>query len=251
MARMGHISRPCGLAPPRRGQPHAESSNGPGGRKGRVTSQHMSGMVNRRELDFLRTGHKLVPSPLLRWEHAMRTTGRIRAIVTTTAALGAMLALSATAALAQYPPAEDFGVSCTPSSPQPGESVDCTVVGAQSGESLSATAEVQGVIYEDSFEADGDGEAAFAFDVPGDRDAGASMTVTVAGDQSGETSDEVVLAADEADPDDEDVDPVDVADDEDERLPVTGGQIVLLTGLGVALLGGGGALVLRKRNSAV
>lgn len=169
-----------------------------------------------------------------------------------TAALTALMALSvlvlgATAALAQYPPDTDFGVTCVPENPGPGEGTTCTVSGAVAGESLAASAEDDdGVFYEESLTADGDGEASFGFDVP--TDVQGNVIVRVAGDQSGEASTTLAAAQEEADEADEaeDVDADEVTDD---ALPVTGGQLAMLSLVGLGLVTTGG-VALRKKKSA-
>jgi LPXTG-motif cell wall-anchored protein len=179
------------------------------------------------------------------------TTRRLRSTAVVMLAALASLAMMATASFAQYTTDIDFGVVCTPENPQPGDTVTCQVSGAQPGEDLqaTATAEVQGVLYEDAFAADGDGNAVFSFSTAGTQD-GEAITVTVTGAQSGTASDSV-----EVDEDDEAVgDPIaaDTRTDaapSDDRLPVTGGQALLLSVVGVAMVGGG-LLALRKRSTA-
>jgi hypothetical protein len=173
----------------------------------------------------------------------MRRTLRTTTLATLMAL--AVLVLGATAALAQYPPAVDFGVTCTPQNPQPGQGVTCTVVGAVAGESLTASAEDnRGDFYDDSLTADDEGEASFGFDVP--TDVQGNVIVRVVGAQSGEASTTLAVAdEDVADPA-EDVTPDDV---EDERtLPVTGGQLAMLSLVGLGLVTTGG-LAVRKRSA--
>ena len=173
----------------------------------------------------------------------MRRTVRTAAL-TTLMALTVLL-VGTTAAFAQYPPDTDFGVTCTPQNPGPGDSVSCSVVGAQSAEVLSATAETDGdQFYSESMTADGDGEAGFGFEVPATA-AGNDVIVTVSGDQSGTTT--TTLAAADVDEDPaEDVVPDDV--DDDDRLPVTGGQLAILTLVGLGMVTTGG-LAIRKRST--
>lgn len=177
---------------------------------------------------------------------------RLRATSTVLVAMTAMMAMMVTSAVADavYPPDQDFGVVCTPSNPQPGDDVSCEVVGAQPGEALdaTATAEVQGVIYEDSLTADDDGVATFAFSTDG-IDEGEQVDVVVRGAQSGETG--FTVTAESTDEVDDDGDPITATITDDtaaDRLPVTGGQVTLLSLVGLALVGGG-LLALRKRAS--
>ena len=175
----------------------------------------------------------------------MRRTARTAALTTLMAL--SVLVLGATAALAQYPPDTDFGVTCTPTDPAPGQGTTCTVAGAVAGESLTASAaDDDGDFYEESLTADGDGEATFGFDVP--TEVQGNVIVRVAGDQSGEAS-TTLTAAEVDDPSDpgDDVDPRDVGDDE--RLPVTGGELAMLSLVGLGLVTTGG-LALRKRSSS-
>lgn len=176
---------------------------------------------------------------------------RLWATTTTLAvAMTALLALSATAALAQYPPAEAFGVSCTPEDPEPGQTVQCTVVGAEAGENLHATAEVQGVIFfEESFQADDEGRAVFSFQVPEDAEEGEAVTVTVVGEESGVASETLEVEEDEPGAEEED-EAIAAPADTDDRLAVTGSQILLLSLVGLGLVGGG-ALALRRRGDSL
>ena len=172
----------------------------------------------------------------------MRRTVRTAALTTLLAL--SVLVLGATAALAQYPPDTDFGVTCTPQNPGPGQATTCTVSGAVAGESLAASASDDGGdFYDESLTADGDGEASFGFDVP--TDVQGNVIVRVAGDQSGEASTTLAVAEEDVDDPADDVDPDDVADD---RLPVTGGQLAMLSLLGLGMVTTGG-LALRKRSA--
>jgi hypothetical protein len=157
----------------------------------------------------------------------------------------AVLVLGATAALAQYPPDTDFGVTCTPQNPQPGDGVSCTVVGAVAGESLAASAEDdrQG-FYDESMNADGQGEATFGFDVP--TDVQGNVIVRVVGAQSGEAATTLAVAEEDVDDPADDVEPEDVEDPD--TLPVTGGQLAMLSLVGLGLVTTGG-LALRKRSA--
>jgi LPXTG-motif cell wall-anchored protein len=178
---------------------------------------------------------------------------RAKAMITVMAAMAAVLAMSATAAFAQYPPDTDFGVTCTPTNPSPGDTVTCDVTGAEDGEDLeaTATAEVAGVLYEDSFNADDNGEATFSFSTAGTQD-GERIDVVVRGAQSGEAGTSVSADADVEPADDGE--PVAAAPStttpSGDRLPVTGGQALLLSVVGLALVGGG-LLALRKRGDSI
>jgi LPXTG-motif cell wall-anchored protein len=151
------------------------------------------------------------------------------------------LAMSASVAFAQYPPARDFGVVCTPQPPAPGQAVSCEIVGAQASEQLAATASVDGAVFHsETLTADADGEADFGFTAP---DAG-DVVVRVVGAESGETS-TVLAVSDEADAAEEG----DAVAAPVSRLPLTGGQVLVLTTLGLLMLGGG-LLALRRREDA-
>jgi hypothetical protein len=169
---------------------------------------------------------------------------RLRTVLTVAMMAVVALAWSATAAFAQYPPADDFGygVVCTPESPAPGETVTCEVVGALPGEQLAVTVTIAGtLVHSETSTADAEGEAAFVFAV--DREG--EIIVRVVGAESGETT--VVLSAAEEAPEAREDAGEAVAAPAAPRLPITGGQILLLTGLGVALLGAG-LLALRRRD---
>jgi LPXTG-motif cell wall-anchored protein len=164
---------------------------------------------------------------------------RFTSLVALMAIAVATLALSASAAFAQYPPARDFGVVCTPQPPAPGQEVACEVVGARAGEQIAATASVDGVaFYADEVTADADGQASFGFSAPDEGE----VVVRVVGAQSGEAS-TVLAVADEAAEDEQ------VVAAPTTRLPLTGGQVAVLTAVGVALLGSG-LLALRRREDA-
>jgi hypothetical protein len=153
-----------------------------------------------------------------------------------------MMALSATAALAQYPTAEDFGVSCTAAAP--GASAQCSVVGAAAAEVLSASASADGdTFYSDSIMADEDGRATFGFTVPSE--VRGEVLVRVSGPTSGEATTTVAVtdAADEGEA-------VEAAPTE-QRLPLTGGQIGMLLALAVGLLVVGGAATRKKDRQRV
>jgi hypothetical protein len=153
-------------------------------------------------------------------------------------ALLSVLAMSATAAFAQYPPAEAFGVSCTDAAA--GETAQCTVVGAEANESLTATAsDDDGVFATTSLTANAEGEVAFSVEVP--TDVMGNVVIAVEGEQSGTASDTVDV--------EEDVvagTPVSGTTDSLARTGLEVGGLVLLA----ALLLGGGVLALRRRESA-
>ena len=118
---------------------------------------------------------------------------RVRSM--TTVVLGSLLAMTmfSTAALAQYPPSQAFGVACIRAAPQ-AQSIVCSVVGARGGEALRATASASPAFYTEDLAANADGEAGFRFTVPRDvRDR--VITVTVTGAISGEAvSDQIAVA---------------------------------------------------------
>lgn len=170
---------------------------------------------------------------------------RVTSTATVLLALAALLALSATAALAQYPPPERIGVT-GPETVTAGEDADFAVFGADDGEEVEVTTEVAGeVIYSEVHTADAEGDIAFTVSIPGDAE-GAGTVTAEAGDDTAVHEFTVTDAdAEEDDAVDEDVTPVDA---EDDTLPVTGGQIAMLAILGLGLVGGG-ALALRKRGA--
>jgi LPXTG-motif cell wall-anchored protein len=109
---------------------------------------------------------------------------RVRSM--TMVVLGSLLAMAmgSTAAFAQYPPSEAFGVACIRAAPQ-AQSVVCSVVGARGGEALRAAASASPAFYTEDLAANADGEASFRFTVPRDvRDR--VITVSVSGAISGE-----------------------------------------------------------------
>jgi LPXTG-motif cell wall-anchored protein len=211
----------------------------------------------------------------------------LEAPITVTAAVAMLLAMSATAAFAQqpgYPPAQDFDVVCTPQNAQPGSTVSCRVTGAGPGEELewTATAEESGVIGEGTVTANPAGRANFRIRTTDDH-AGQTVTVEVTGEESGSAtttfnvrgddsevlgdtltpapgsgSGETEQGAGEAGPQASGSESgattrvlgVTLAQDADGQLPVTGGQVLLLSVVGLALVGGG-LLALRKRGLSV
>ncbi|MFA9432858.1 LPXTG cell wall anchor domain-containing protein [Egicoccus sp. AB-alg2] len=175
---------------------------------------------------------------------------RIRSLVVLAISTLAVMAMSIGTAFAQYPPGEDFGVSCGTWT-TPGDTVTCSVVGAQGGEELVATAQHTTVFYTDTFNADAQGEAAFSFAVPQDA-AGETITVTVVGAESGTAGDEVEVVEDEDDARDDDGAGVGVTPGTGTgtgTLPFTGSQVTVLTAVGLALLAMG-LLALRRREDA-
>lgn len=96
-----------------------------------------------------------------------------------------LLLLPVGGAFAQYPPGEDFAVTCLPESPQVDQTVTCTVLGAEPGEVLSAlVASGALTLVETTLLADDDGAASFAFEVPAQL-ADSAIAVTVSGERSG------------------------------------------------------------------
>ncbi len=156
-----------------------------------------------------------------------------------------LLLLPVGGAFAQYPPGEDFAVTCLPESPQVGQTVTCTVVGAQAGEVLSVlVASGALTLVETTLLADDDGAASFTFDVS-DRVAGSAIAVTVSGARSGTAATTLqvlaaAIAADGAAP----VTPAARA------LPRTGAETVSTVVAGVLLLWFGLALVVASRRRA-
>ncbi len=167
---------------------------------------------------------------------------RVRSMACIAMTALAAVAITSTAALAQYPPAQDFGVSCTFAGA--GESVTCSVVGAGEGETLTASASVDDIeFYSEVLSATAAGEAAFGFTVP-DGTAGQRLVVAVAGEVSGTATDGVTIGTSaEAGQDDEGEA---VADES--RLPRTGQDLLMLGGIAAFLLLGG-SLVLRRRRA--
>ena len=161
---------------------------------------------------------------------------RIRSM--TTVVLGSLLvmAMFSTAAFAQYPTAEAFGVSCTPERQVAGETVTCTVVGAFSGESLAVTVRAGSTeVLSETLTADADGRASFSFEVP---DVRAAVVIRVVGAESGSTSTTLLpeQASDRA---------VERARGSD--LPRTGQDTAIMVLGGVLLLAVGGGAVARSR----
>jgi LPXTG-motif cell wall-anchored protein len=156
----------------------------------------------------------------------------------TTIVLGALLVLAmfATAAFAQYPTAEAFGVGCTPERQVAGTTVTCTVVGAFSGESLAVTVRAGNTsVLSETLTADEDGRASFSFTVPEGR---AAVVIRVVGAQSGTTTTTLL--------------PAQAADRAVERargsdLPRTGQETAILVLGGALMVALGGGAVARSR----
>lgn len=148
----------------------------------------------------------------------------------------AMLVAGSTAAFAQYPPAQDFGVSCTDA--VPGQTVTCSIVGAAPGESLTVAARYGSVeVLDTVLTADGDGLAEFSFEIPADA-AGATLNVRVMGETSGMTGVVVNVARSV---------PTGPRVPDARAIPRTGQDLLLLGGAGVVLLGAGAVALLRRR----
>jgi hypothetical protein len=168
---------------------------------------------------------------------------QLRRFAVLAVAMVAALAMSVTAAFAQYPPASAFGVSCT--SAQPGGTTQCTVVGAAANESLTATASAGGEVFDtQNFNANADGEASFSVDIP--TEVQGNVVIAVEGPESGTTGDTITVAAAG------DAEGTPVTDDAaaGDRLPFTGTNVTLLLLVAFALLGGG-AFAVRGRQASV
>jgi LPXTG-motif cell wall-anchored protein len=151
-------------------------------------------------------------------------------------ALLSSLAMMASAAFAQYPPASAFGVSCTDATA--GETTECTVVGAEANESLTATAsDDDGVFATQNLTADAEGGAAFSVELP--TDVQGNVVVAVKGEISGAASD--VVDVDE----EETVAGTPISG----SLPLTGGEVGVLLLVALTLLAGG-LLTLRRREDS-
>jgi LPXTG-motif cell wall-anchored protein len=162
------------------------------------------------------------------------TEYRTRSTLVIAAAMVAMLAMSVTAAFAQYPPATAYGVACTVS----GDTVTCAIVGAEAGEQLAVTATCDGtVVHEETLTADADGEATFAFTAAG----AAACDVSVLGAASGGVSTGVTLAADT-----DDAQALDPTPTERRTLPFTGTEVSILLAVGLGLVALGTFAVRRR-----
>jgi LPXTG-motif cell wall-anchored protein len=159
---------------------------------------------------------------------------RTRSTLVIAAAMVAMLAMSVTAAFAQYPPASAFGVSCTVS----GDTVTCAVVGAEANEQLAVTATCDGTVaYEQTVTADAAGEATFSFTAGG----AAACDVAVLGAASGNAAAGVTVAADSGDEGQ-----AVGAPDSDRTLPFTGSEVTIFLAVGLALVALGTFAVRRR-----
>lgn len=157
-----------------------------------------------------------------------------------------LLLLPVGGAFAQYPPGEDFAVTCLPESPQVGATVTCTVVGAQADEVLSVLVRSGAIrLLDTSVLADAEGGASFAFDVP-DRVAGSALAVTVSGPTSGTAATTLQVQAVAATDDDGAA----VVTADTRALPRTGTETVSTLVAGVLLLWFGIALVVASRRRA-
>jgi LPXTG-motif cell wall-anchored protein len=160
---------------------------------------------------------------------------RIRSM--TTVVLGSLLVLAmfSTAAFAQYPTAEAFGVGCTPERQVAGQLTTCTVVGAVPGETLTVTVRAGNtLVLSETLTADEDGRASFSFTVPEGR---AAVVIRVVGSISGPTS-TTLLPAEAAGR---------AVDRARGDLPRTGQDTAILVLGGVLLLAVGGGAVARSR----
>lgn len=164
---------------------------------------------------------------------AARRLGRISLTVVAAALL---LVGASSAAFAQYPPAADLSVACTPEDPGPLEQVDCTITGSPADIDLHILVEINPTLLDTTVTTDGDGEASFSFDVPADASDGDTITITIEGEEI-----EGSLVLDLAVSDEEPV--------EDEDLVRTGSDTgsLMLIGLVAAGLGVGAVVYGRRR----
>jgi LPXTG-motif cell wall-anchored protein len=164
------------------------------------------------------------------------TLNRTRNTLVIAVAMVAMLAMSITAAFAQYPPRSAFGVACTVS----GNTVVCSIVGAQANEQLAVTATCDGqVAYDQTVTADAEGEATVNFAAGG----AAACDVSVLGAASGNAGAAVTLAAGT----DDGGTPVTAAPTTGERtLPFTGSEVTIFLAVGLALVALGTFAVRRR-----
>jgi LPXTG-motif cell wall-anchored protein len=160
---------------------------------------------------------------------------RTRNTLVIAVAMVAMLAMSITAAFAQYPPSSAYGVSCTVS----GDTVTCAVVGAEANEQLSVTATCDGTVaYEQTVTADAAGEATFSFAAGG----AATCDVAVLGAASGNAAAGVSVGTD-----DQAVGtPVPTAPQTGGTLPFTGSEVTIFLAVGLALVALGTVAVRRR-----
>lgn len=191
----------------------------------------------------------------------MASTTHIKRAGTLIAVALASMLLAATAAFAQYPPPEDFSVSCTPEVVAPGGEITCSITGAVAGENLDVTAEYNPVFFEETVTANDDGEVSVDIAVPDDADDGDGILVTVVGEQSGETGTDTVDVEVDDDgpktpPDDGKTPPDDGATPPGDGktpgddLPRTGveSSTLIIAGAGLLLLGAATVLLARRRD---
>jgi LPXTG-motif cell wall-anchored protein len=166
---------------------------------------------------------------------------RVRTLSVLAMAVMAVMALGVGTALAQetYPPPVQPSVVCVAAG-QAGLSVTCTVTGFQPGEQLQVTATAPDgtVVYSATLTADAQGEASFRFNVPA-RLRGQTISVQVLGATSGAVASTTVTTA---------ATPIRRGDPVPPGLARTGQDALLLTAVGIALLGGGVA-ALRRRST--
>jgi LPXTG-motif cell wall-anchored protein len=162
------------------------------------------------------------------------TLNRTRSTLVIAIAMVAMLAMSVTAAFAQYPPSTAYGVSCTVS----GDTVTCAVVGADANEQLAVTAACDGtVVYDRTVTADAAGEATFSFAAGG----AAACDVSVLGAASGNAGAAVAVAAGT-----DSGTPVAAPTAGERTLPFTGSEVTIFLAVGLALVALGTFAVRRR-----
>lgn len=154
-----------------------------------------------------------------------------------------LLAMPVGVAVAQYPPGEEFGVTCLPEAPVAGQTITCSVVGAAAGESLEVLATSGDLTLLDrTLFADADGVASFDLEVPSEV-AGNAIAVTVAGARSGTAATTLQVLADGAeDANGDGTSAVDAGD-----MPRTGMEVASTVVAGILLLWLGIALVVASR----
>jgi hypothetical protein len=164
-------------------------------------------------------------------------------LVLVAATVTVLLALPVGVAVAQYPPGEDFSVTCLPESPAAGEPVTCSVVGALAGESLEVLATSGDLVLLDTtLFANADGATSFDLEVPTEV-AGAAIAVTVAGARSGTAATTLQVLAAVAEADEEGAAGAAAAG----NMPRTGVEMVSTVVAGILLLWLGVALVVASR----
>lgn len=162
----------------------------------------------------------------------------IRRLTVLASALVAVLAMTATAAFAQYPPAPGLALACERS----GNQVVCQLAGAQANEGLTARASYNPTFWEDSFNADANGHADFSFAVPAEAED-RPITVTVEGELSGSVGDVVAAQEDGVVTPPPGTTPVSGTPG---TLPFTGTEVGMLLALALGLIGTG-LVALRRR----